>query len=98
MVSLETVEREIDELEARETTYRVCERLAWLYVVRDHLRPTSKAESMTVPDSEGSEFMRAAGGKKVRDVMSVIDEHLETLHMMYPATYSAVIDKIRQLP
>lgn len=44
LISLETIEREIDELEARETSYRVCERLSWLYVCRDHLRPTPKAK------------------------------------------------------
>lgn len=38
MVSIETIEEEILDLEKRDTSYAVCERLAWLYTVRDHLK------------------------------------------------------------
>lgn len=38
MVSIETIEEEILDLEKRDTSYAVCERLAWLYIVRDHLK------------------------------------------------------------
>lgn len=38
MVSIETIEEEIINLEKRDTSYAVCERLAWLYIVRDHLK------------------------------------------------------------
>lgn len=38
MVSIETIEEEILNLEKRDTSYAVCERLAWLYIVRDHLK------------------------------------------------------------
>lgn len=37
MVSVEDIDREILELERRDTSYAVVERLCWLYVVRDHL-------------------------------------------------------------
>ena len=38
MVSIEIIEEEILDLEKRDTSYAVCERLAWLYIVRDHLK------------------------------------------------------------
>lgn len=38
MVSIEIIEEEILNLEKRDTSYAVCERLAWLYIVRDHLK------------------------------------------------------------
>lgn len=38
MVSIEIIEEEILDLEKRDTSYTVCERLAWLYTVRDHLK------------------------------------------------------------
>lgn len=38
MVSIETIEEEILNPEKRDTSYAVCERLAWLYIVRDHLK------------------------------------------------------------
>lgn len=34
MVSIEIIEEEILDLEKRDTSYAVCERLAWLYTVR----------------------------------------------------------------
>lgn len=47
MVSIETIEEEILNLEKRDTSYAVCERLAWLYTVRDHLKkPTVDATVM----------------------------------------------------
>lgn len=101
MINLETIEREINEIEARcDTTYRTCERLAWLYICRDHLKPTD-SQSVTatamVPPSDGSEFLRAASGKRLDDVMDVIDEHLETIRVMFPTTYDNIIRRVRDL-
>ena len=100
MISLETIEREISELEAREVSYRLCERLSWLYIVRDHLYekiyPKEGGERQKSSLS-GSEFLDAANGKPYEDVMRVVDEHLETIKLLYPKTYSALVDKIRQL-
>ena len=42
MVSIEIIEEEILDLEKRDTSYAVCERLAWLYTVRDHLKKKKK--------------------------------------------------------
>lgn len=47
MVSIEIIEEEILDLEKRDTSYAVCERLAWLYTVRDHLKkPAADATVM----------------------------------------------------
>lgn len=37
MISIETLEKTILEHESKDTTYANCEKLAWLYIVRDHL-------------------------------------------------------------
>lgn len=100
MIDLETIEREIDDLEHREASYRLCQRLSWLYSVRDHL--TAKMyppEGKTALKSSlsGSEFLDAANGKPYEDVMKVVDEHLETIRLLYPKTYSSLVDKIREL-
>lgn len=97
MISLETVEREIDELECHETTYRVCERLAWLYVVRDHLRPQAVGESALVPNMEGTEFLEAVSGKRTGDVMLLMDEHLSVIRTLYPKSYESIMQRIREL-
>lgn len=101
MINLETIERTIDELEnTRDTSYRLCERLSWLYICRDHLKPAKEPSviaTATVPNMEGSEFLRAASGKRVEDVMNVVDEHLETIRVMFPTTYDNIIQMVRDL-
>lgn len=96
MISLETIEREISELEARETTYKVCERLAWLYVCRDHLTPSESNDGRT-QFMMGSEFLEAASGVSYTALMRVIDEHMSALAVVNPRQYQAVIDRIREL-
>lgn len=101
MINLETIERTIDELEnTRDTSYRLCERLSWLYICRDHLKPTKEPSTIataTVPNMEGSEFLSAASGKRVEDVMKVVDEHLETIKLIYPKTYDGIMSRLTEL-
>ena len=94
MISLEVIEREISELEARDTSYKACERLAWLYVVRDHLKPEAKGEQCVMPQMDGSEFLKLCSGRSVRGVMRVMDEYVQTLAITYPTTYHAIMDKV----
>lgn len=57
MIDIAVVEDEIAALEAEtETTYDICERLACLYTVRDHLKAKQHDES------KPSEFLTAAVG------------------------------------
>lgn len=100
MIDLETIEREISELEARQPSYKACERLSWLYIVRDHLYAKMyPPEGKTALKSalSGSDFLDAANGKPYEDVMRLVDEHLETLRLVYPKTFSALVEKIREL-
>lgn len=95
MVSLETIEREIDELLSRDTTYAVCERLAWLYVVRDHLRASYKASDFGAASMSGSEFLEAASAARYEDLMRVLDEHMQALMVVQPRAYESLMSKIR---
>lgn len=96
MISLETIEREISEIEAKsDTTYRTCERLAWLYVVRDHLRPRGnddKTQWMT-----GSEFLDACSDVSYPRLMKVLDEHMSALAVVNPREYSSVMRRIADI-
>lgn len=101
MIDLETIEREISELEARETSYHLCERLAWLYIVRDHQKPRearSEPFAGNTPQAEGSDFLRACSGLDYARLMEVLDEHMAALSVVQPREYSAVMDKIRAIP
>ena len=100
MIDLETIEREIDDLEHREASYKLCQRLSWLYTVRDHLMakvypPEGKAVLKSA--LSGSEFLDAANGKPYEDVMKVVDEHLETIRLLYPKTWEGIIQRIKEL-
>jgi hypothetical protein len=95
MVSLEEIEREISELETRDTSYRLCERLAWLYVCRDHLKP--QAEEGVTQRLQGSEFLELSSGVSYPALMRVIDEHLDAVRILYPKSYESLLDKIRAL-
>lgn len=96
MISLETIEREIDELESRETTYRVCERLSWLYTVRDHLLPRQMGYEETQQMS-GSDFLEAASGVSYPALMKVLDEHMSALSVVNRKQYDAILGRIRSL-
>lgn len=96
MISLETIEREIDELESRETSYKVCERLSWLYVVRDHLMPKKRDSELTTYLS-GSEFLELASGVSYPALMQIINEHMQALSVVQPRLYESIMGKIREL-
>ena len=100
MIDLEEIEREIDKLEHREASYRLCERLSWLYSVRDHLQAKiypPEGKTALKSSLSGSEFLDAANGKPYEDVMRIIDEHLETIKLLYPKTFEGVVHRIREL-
>ena len=95
MISLDVIEREISELEARETSYATVERLSMLYTVRDHLLPRT-ATQPTV-QAGGSEFLDACAGKPLDAVLGVLGEHMEAQRAMYPRVYDGVIRRLRAL-
>ena len=94
-VNLDEIRAEIAELEDNENIYRRYESLSARYVILDHFtggREEPKTQRLT-----GSEFLEAASGVSYQDLMMLLDEHFETLRLLYPSSYSALIDKIRQL-
>ena len=94
MLSVEEVERTILELEKRDTTYATCERLAWLYIVHDHLTQRIVQEKARASEMEGSPFLAACSGAEIAEILRVMDEHMEALRVVYPKEYEAVIRKI----
>ena len=98
MISLETIEREIQEIEAtRDTTYKTCERLAWLYIVRDHLRPTQAPSDRRTQTIGGSEFLELSSGVSYPALMGILDEHMSALAVVNRKQYDTILDKIRML-
>ena len=92
MISLEEVEKTILELEQKDTSYAVCEKLAYLYIVKDHIKPASAQEFRF-----GSEFIRAISGKDSGSVLKILDELMSTLKIVQSKLYDAVIAEINNI-
>lgn len=110
MIDAREVEREIHDLEQKETSYGNCERLAWLYIVRDNLHKSEAKESPApsavkkdlsvdkVHVGDRSEFLRAINGKRIEEIIPIMDELMtDTLKIIHPRLYEGVINKISQL-
>lgn len=101
MVSIETIEEEILDLEKRDTSYAVCERLAWLYIVRDHLKKHTVDATATEPritdELTGSEFLKAASSVDYAALMGVLDKHMECIKAVCPKEYGVVMSQIYAL-
>lgn len=90
MIDVSLVEDEIRAIETEEeTTIDACERLACLYVVRDHLKAKEPGEQ--------SEFLAASVGIPLQDLMRVLDGHMNALRIVYPAEYADLMKRINAL-
>ena len=94
MLSIDEVERTILELEKRDTTYATCERLAWLYIVHDHLTQRIVQEKARAAEMEGSPFLAACSGAEISEILRVVNEHMEAVRVIYPKEYDAVVKRI----
>jgi hypothetical protein len=97
LISKEELDRTILELEAKDTTFANCERLCWLYTVRDHLTGQQTAQPTPLDISGDSEFLQAVNGKDSVQVWKVMDELLDTLKVTNVRLHDAVIRKINQI-
>ncbi len=97
MISLESVEKSILELESSDTSFSVCERLAWLYIVRDHLRQYNGIPDQKLNLNANSEFLQAINGRNQEAVFSVMDDLMDAVQTLHPKMYDAVLEKIKDL-
>lgn len=93
----------IEELEMSPATYQNAEKLATFYLLYEHLyvkkEPVNRIESVkevTIDRYGDSDFLQAIDGKKSEDVWMVMDELMQTLQMLNPRLYQAMIDKLRE--
>lgn len=95
MISIETIENEILELESRDTSWTNVEHLAWLYIVRDHLKACEP--EVTTGEIIGGEFCQACSNVPMQGLMGILSEHMECISLLYPREYSAVLSRIKDL-
>jgi len=95
MISIDVIEKEITELEARDTTYATIERLAWLYIVRDKLSGTVPQASVRMRST--SPFLQAVSGAPVEGVYTILDKLMSEIGVLYPTEYDNIIKQIKAL-
>lgn len=97
MISKEEIDRTILELEQKDTTFATCERLAWLYIVRDHITRQQTAQPTPLSVNPDSEFLQAVDGKDSVMVFGIIDDLMDTLQATAPRAYYSVIQMIKEI-
>ena len=84
-------------------------KLATLYTIRAEMNKENEPQSdapravvQSIPAYSGaaygnSEFLRTVSDKEPRDAWRVMDELMESLSVMQPKTYAAVMNKLNDL-
>lgn len=101
MISLDAIETEIYDLESRgDTTYSLCERLAWLYIVRDHIRAGNSGVAALSGNRtgymNGSEFLELCSDVDFAELMRIFDDHMTAIKIVAPKEYQSVMRKISE--
>lgn len=105
MINVDVINGEIAALEEKDTNYAVCQKLAWLYVVRDHLTHSNEdsfisavqSVEIVTPSLTGSDFLKAASGVNVQSLLAILNEHMDVIKVMYPKEYEAIMARIEAL-
>ena len=103
MINLDEVNGEIAKLEAQPATYVTIERLAWLYIVRDHITLSTAREIVSetntgvIPEAGTSDFLMACAGKPIASIMQIMDELMDTTQVLQPRIYNSVLKKVQNL-
>ena len=101
MLSADSIEQTILELEAKDTTFANCERLAPLYIVLDHIKgyqkPKTVKEGKPLDVKGDSEFLKAINGRNSVGIWQIMDELMQVIQATRPKLYNKVIDDIKKL-
>lgn len=101
------IRKEIARLEYEESSYPNYAKLATLYTIRAEMNKENEPQNaapraQSIPAYSGaaygnSEFLRTVSDKEPRDAWRVMDELMESLSVMQPKTYAAVMNKLNDL-
>lgn len=101
-MNISEIEEEITKLEQADTSWQNVQRLAWLYIVQDHLTadkvPIIANKVQNVMPGYGGEFGEVVSGASIDNVMNVLNEHMAVVKVLLPKEYQAVIERIKEAP
>lgn len=95
MITIEQINGEIAVLEDEKPTHVIMQKLAALYVVRDHI-VISRPQADVVPDFDAdSDFLKSVAGNSPREMWLVMDELMQAVSVTNPRLYESVMRKIK---
>lgn len=103
MQDMGLINDEIDKLETcGQTTHPVCQKLAYLYTVRDHQQHApAYITQISQPTAQiftaDSDFLQAVSGKDMEQVLFVVDDLMDNLRVVAPRVYASVLEKIKRV-
>lgn len=113
MLDEREIGKEIARLEYEESSYPNYAKLADLYMIRAEMRKDEQKniepryerlysaapspEPVQVGSYGDSDFLQAVARQRPEDVWPIVDELMDSLQVMQPRTYAAVMAKIRRL-
>jgi hypothetical protein len=100
MISIEQLNGEISMLEDEVPTHAIMQKLASLYIIRDHIsvgKSKSEQQEELYTTYGESDFLKAISGKNLRSVMLKMDELMTTLYVLNPKLYQNAINELRLL-
>lgn len=105
MLDLNVIEKEIAELESRNTCYAVCEKLACLYTVRDAVEKKGMlSDAGEVGDSSvmsggrvdiDNEFTMCAKKLDKVSLISVLSPIMNDMRVVMPLQYNSIITSLK---
>lgn len=99
-MNLSEINKEIDYLEHNASSYSDCEKLSVLYNIRNNLaqdRPSQKVMPYYSSAPAASEFLAVAQALDAETLLSVLDDHMDVIQVVFPKEYNAVIQKLKEL-
>ena len=100
MITIEQINGEIAVLEEEKPTHVIMQKLAALYIVRDHIVISDtpvKVTAETIPKFEiESDFVSVIEGKDIRFVVPVLNELVEAVQITNPRLYEGFMRNLRQ--
>lgn len=87
MIQLDDIQQEINLLEEQEPCFSTIEKLAMLYIVRDHSVKQSKSTS---------KFTEIAKSVPYDKLLEVIDSHMESIKTLYPNAYEETLEELKK--
>ena len=93
-MDIREIRQEIERLEGGATSYATVEKLALLYIVREHLGGQERMTGYTY--EARSDFMEAVNGAPIDRVFEILDEHFDAILAIYPKEHAQVVRRIRE--